>query len=144
MGTKLSDTLTLDSVVEYDNCCLTNISLLNRELFDYNQEEADTGIVLYALDMSKNDHFTELVIACSDTEVLLFLLNYFEDINSFTIFKTLRQEYFLREIYESLKPGIIKAVLGFHAFFGRDQTGKFHNYSKNRPCQTLFVHLMMF
>ena len=49
----LIDTLTLDFVVVYGNCCLTNISSLNRELFYYSQEEADTGIVLHDLDVSK-------------------------------------------------------------------------------------------
>ena len=122
LSKKLNDTLTLDFVVVYGNCCLANISSLNQELFDYNQEEADKGIVLHALDVTKNDHFTESVIACSDTDVFLILLNYFEDINSCTIFKTSYQEYYLREIHKSLKPGIIKALLGFHAFSGCDQT----------------------
>ena len=63
---QLNDTLTLDFVVVYGNCCLTNLSLLNWELFDYNQKEADTRIVQHALDVSKNDPFTELVSACSD------------------------------------------------------------------------------
>ena len=144
LSKKLNDTLTLDFVVVYGNCCLTNISSLNQELFDYNQEEADTGIVLHALDRSKNDPFTELGIACSDTDVLLILLNYFEDINSCTIFKTSYQEYYLREIHESLKPGIIKALFGFHAFSGCDQTGKFHGSAKNRVGRHFYVHLMMF
>ena len=77
-------------MVAYGNCCLTDISSLNRDLFDYNQE-ADIGIVLHALDVSKNDPFTELVIACSDKDVLLILLNCFEGIKSCTIFKTLHQ-----------------------------------------------------
>ena len=82
--------MTLDFMVAYGNCCLTDISSLNRDLFDCNQE-ADIGIVLHALDVSKNDPFTELVIACSDKDVLLILLNCFEGINSCTIFKTLHQ-----------------------------------------------------
>ena len=45
--------------IEIHHSCLTNISSINRELLDYNQEEADTGIVLHALDVSKNDPFTE-------------------------------------------------------------------------------------
>ena len=56
--------------------------------------------------------------------MLLIQFNYFEDINRCTIFKTSHQEYYLREIHESLQPGIIKALLGFHAFSGCDQTGK--------------------
>ena len=89
LSKKLNNTLTLDFVVVYGNCCLTNISSLNRKLLHYNQEKADTGIVLHALDVSENDPFTVLVIACSDTIVLLILLNYFEDINDCTILKNL-------------------------------------------------------
>ena len=87
--------------------------------------------------MSKNDPFTELVIACSDTDVLLILHNYVEDINNCIIFKTSHQEYYLREIHESLKPDIIQVLLGFHAFSGCGQTGKFHRYSKKSCWQTL-------
>ena len=141
LSKKLNDTLTLDFVVVYGNFCLTNVFSLNRELFDYNQEDTDTGIVLHALNVSKNDPFTELVITCSDTDVLLILLNYFGDINSCTIFKTSQQEYYLREIHESLKPGIIKALLGFHAFTGYDQTEKFHGYSKISCWQRLLRSL---
>ena len=75
LSKKLHYTLTLDFVVVYGNCCLTNISSFNRELFDNNQKEADTGIVLHALDVHKNDPFTEIVIACSDAGVLLIMLN---------------------------------------------------------------------
>ena len=94
MSKKLNGTLTLDFVILYGNCCLTTISSLNRKLFDYNQGEADTEVVIHALDMIKNDHFTELVVTCLDTDVLLILLNYFEDINSPTILKTSHQEYY--------------------------------------------------
>ena len=44
LSKKLNDIMTLDFVVVYGNSCLTYISSINRELFDYNQEEADTGI----------------------------------------------------------------------------------------------------
>ena len=136
LSKKLNDALTLDFEVVYSNCCLTNISSFNRELFGYNQEEAITGIVLHALDVSKSDPLTELVISSSDTDVLLILLNYFEDINGCTIYKTFHHEYYLREIHESLKTGIIKALLGFHAFSGCDQTGKFHGYGRKSCWQT--------
>ena len=50
--------------------------------------EADTGIVLHALDVSERDPFTDPVISCSDTDVLLILLFYHEDLCSSCIFKT--------------------------------------------------------
>jgi len=78
LSIKLKEALRKDFVIVYGNCCLTNIPSLDPELFNYNQEEADTGIVLHALDVCKNGPFTELVIACSDTDVLLIILNYFK------------------------------------------------------------------
>ena len=64
----------LDYVVVYGNTCITNMINLNETLFDYNQEEADTGIVFQVFDVSERDPFTNLVISCSDTDVLLILL----------------------------------------------------------------------
>ena len=43
----------LDYVVVYGNTCIKNIMNLKEKLFDYNQEETDTGIVLHALDVSE-------------------------------------------------------------------------------------------
>ena len=69
---------------------------------------------------------------CSDTDVLLLLLHYFEMISSMTIFKATEHTCILRKTHENLTPDIIsKALLGFHALSGCDQTGKFPGYSKN-------------
>ena len=62
----------LDYVVVYGHTCITNIINL-KETFDYNQEEADTGIASHTLDVSQRDPFTDLVIPWSDTDVLLIL-----------------------------------------------------------------------
>ena len=43
----------LDYVVVYGNTCITNMMNLKEILFYYDQEEADTGIVLHALDVSE-------------------------------------------------------------------------------------------
>ena len=64
----------LDYVVVYGNTCITNMINLNETLFDYNQEEADTGIVFQVFDVSERDPFTNLVISCSDADVLLIHL----------------------------------------------------------------------
>ena len=83
----------LDYVVGYGNTCITNMMNLKETLFDYNQEEADTAIVFHALDVSERDPFTDLVISCSDTDVLLILLFYYEDLCSSCIFKTRNNEF---------------------------------------------------
>ena len=94
--------------------------------------------------MSKNDPFTELVISCSDTDVLLILLNYFEDINGCTIFKTSHHEYYLREIHESLKPVSLKHFLVFMDFQDVTKQGNFMVTAKNLVDRHFYVLLMMF
>jgi len=44
---------------------------LGEKLYNYNQKGADTVIVLHAIDVTKRDPFTDLVVLCSDTDVLL-------------------------------------------------------------------------
>ena len=49
----------------FGNTCKTNINI-NENLFNFNQEEANTGIVLHALDVTQKNPYSELVISCSD------------------------------------------------------------------------------
>ena len=86
---------------------------LKETLFDYNQEEADKGIVLHAFDISERDPFTDLVISCSDTDVLLILLFYNEDLCSSCIFKTRNNELKLQTIHENLGKEARKALPRF-------------------------------
>ena len=67
---------------------------------------------------------------CSDTDVLLLLLHYFERISTSTIFKTTEHEYTLRKTHENLTPDICKALHGFHALSGCDQTVKYPGFSQ--------------
>ena len=58
----------LDYVVVYGNTCITDLM---------NLKETGTGIVLHALDVSEPEPFINLVISCSDTDVLLIRLFYY-------------------------------------------------------------------
>ena len=60
--------------------------------------------------------------------MLLILLSYFEELPCCTTFKTYHHKYGLQKIHENLNPD--KALLGFHAFSGCYQTGKFYGISK--------------
>ena len=113
LSLKLSQHFVKDYVVVFDNTVLTNIADLDNNLRNCNHEEADTGIVLHALDVSKRDPFPELLDFCSDSNVLLILLHYFDKLSSSTIFKTINREFVLREIYENLVPSVCKTLLGF-------------------------------
>ena len=54
---KLASSLnTVDYVIVFGNSCKTNMNI-NQDLHQYNQEEADTGIVLHALMFLKEIHF---------------------------------------------------------------------------------------
>ena len=135
---KLRSELNMDYVIVYGRTCLTNIADLDPELQTYNHEEADTGIVLHCIDISKRDPFTELVVSCSDTDVLLILLHYFNQLCTTTVFKTLHQQMNLRMMYESFSPRRCQSLLGFHAITGCDQTGKFYGHSK-KSCWNVFM-----
>ena len=82
-----------DFVVVYDRSCFSNLADLEESLKTFGQEESDTAIVLHAMDVFRRDPFSELTISCSDTDVVLILLNYFEQLPSTTIFKSIEHCY---------------------------------------------------
>ena len=61
---------------------MSNISDLDVNLKDHCHEEADTSIVLHSLDVAKRNPFSDLVVYCCDTDVLLLLLHYFDNLCS--------------------------------------------------------------
>ena len=133
LGQKLASVMTskpVDYVAVYKQTCLTNLQDLNLLLMNHNQEEADTSIVLYAIDVTQRNPSTDVVISCSDTDVLLILLNYFDSICLSTTFRTSSHDMPLRFAYENLEEIKCKALLGFHALTGCGQTGKFYGFSK--------------
>ena len=74
---KLKTALTKTSisyVISYKNKCLTNLRDFGYDLQRHNHEEADTLILLHSFQIAKNDLFREVVIVCSDADVLLMLL----------------------------------------------------------------------
>ena len=92
---------------------------------------------MHAIDVCKRDPFTKLTISCSDTDVLLILLNYFDQLPSTTTFKTTHHQYNLHSIYEKFTR-VCTALLGFHARTGSDQTGKFNGFAK-KMCWDTFI-----
>ena len=117
-------------VTVYGTTCETNIQDLDLTLFDHSQEEADTSIILHAIDVTQRNPFSDLVIRCSDTNVLLILLYYFDELCSTPIFSTNEHGMLLQPLAEKLNFDLCKGLSGFHALTGSDQTGKFFGYSK--------------
>ena len=118
LSLKLSQHFVKGFMVVFDKTVLTNTADFDNTL--RNHEEPNTGIVLHALDVSKRDPFSELVVFCFDTDVLLILLHYFDKLSSSTTIKTINREFVLRKIYENFVPHCLKSLLGFHAISGCD------------------------
>ena len=112
-------------VTMYSTTCDTNIPDLDPAFSNHKQEEADTSIVLHAIDVTRRNPFLDLTISCSDTDVLL---HYFEDLCSTTVFSTHEHDISLQPLAENLGSNICKALHGFHALTGSDQTGKFFGF----------------
>ena len=89
---------TVAYAIVFGNTYKTNIDI-NENLFKYNQKEADTGIVLHALDATQRNPFSELVISCSDTYILLILLRCCEYVCSSITFKARNKETYLRTVH---------------------------------------------
>ena len=140
LSKELAQYMTKEYVIVYGNSLLKNVANLDKQLDNYTQEEAGTSIFFHAIDVSKRDPFSELVVMCSDTDVLLLLLHYFQMISSSAIFKTTKYEYM--KTHENLTPDICKALLGFHALRRCDQAGTFPGYSK-KSCWSVFVQYQM-
>ena len=116
--------------VSYEFTCIYNISDIDARLKDHCHEEADTCIVLHSLDVTKRNPFTDLVVYCCDTDVLLLLLYYFYELCSSTIFRTTNRGICLRTLHSHLGPELCASLLGFHALTGCDQTGRFAGFTK--------------
>ena len=72
---RLAGFLNKEFVFAFERTCVTSIPDLDSDMEEYGQEEADTGIVLHAMNVCKRDPFTKLTISWSDIDVLLILLN---------------------------------------------------------------------
>ena len=139
LSEKLVQQLKVDYIVIHHKYLITNILDLDPSVRNYSHEEADTGIVLTTQDVSKRDPFTDLVISCTDTDVLLILIHYYEQLISSTVFKTAVHSYFVGEVYENLSPSIRHALLEFHAYTGCDQTEKYSGFGKP-SCWTMLMN----
>ena len=101
----------------YEFSCISNIS-------NHYHEQADTCIVLHSLDVTKRNPFTDLVVYCCDTDVLLLLLYYCDELRGSTIFLTTNRDICFRTLHSHLGPELCTSLLGFHALTGCDQTSK--------------------
>ena len=103
-------------------------------LLTHSQEEADTLLVLHAVNVP-ND--AELVVSSPDTDLLLLLVYMYPSlpICTSTTFLTgkgrLKRNISVQSIYSNLGPKRASALLGFHALTGSDMSGKFAGRTKD-------------
>ena len=93
--------MNVDFLIVFGNTCITNLDDLDSNLKHYSHEEAHLGIVLHVIDVSRRDPFTEIVVSCSDTDVFLILLHYFEEITTGVAFRTIHHDITLRFLFEA-------------------------------------------
>ena len=93
--------------------------------------------MLHSLEVTKRNPFTDLVVYCCDTDVLLLLHYYFDELCSSIIFRTTNRDIHLRTLHIHLGPELCTSLLGFHALTGCDQTGKFAEFTKKRYWKAL-------
>ena len=75
--------------VSFGRCTITNIEALNSEkLNGHDHEEADTLMILHAIDVAACNPFRRLIVSSPDTDVLLLLIHYYASIPSDTQFLT--------------------------------------------------------
>ena len=101
-------------------------------LLTHSQEEADTLLVLHALNVP-ND--AQLVVSSLDTDVLLLLVYMYPSLPISTTFLTgkgrLKRNIIVQSIYNNLGQKRASALLGFHALTGSDMSGKFAGRTKD-------------
>ena len=110
--------------------CISNISDIDARLKNHCHEQDDICIALHSLDEIKRNPFTDLVVYCCDTDVLLRLLYRFDELCGSTIFRTTNRDIRFRILHSRLGPELCTSLLGFHALTGCDQTGKVARFYK--------------
>ena len=90
----------------YEFTCISNISDINARLKNHCHEQAETCILMHSLDIIKCNPFTDLVVYCCDTDVLLLLLYYFDELCGSTIFRTTNRDIRFRMLHSQLGPDL--------------------------------------
>ena len=64
--------------VAYDLQIQSNTDNYSPELLEHDHEEADTLLIVQAIDVARNDSFTECYIYSPDTDVLVLLIHHYQ------------------------------------------------------------------
>ena len=113
--------------------CLCKGTHRNMDYLNGDQEEADTKMILHAIDATKYGA-TKICICSPDTDVLVLLLRRYPELCEDSVFHTgtgSKQHIIpLRQIVDALGKDKTAALPAFHALTGADVTGSFAGKGK--------------
>ena len=123
-----------DFVVVSGTTAQSNHDRLAPNLCEHRHEEADTLLILHAIDASKDSSVKQLDVCSPDTDVLLLLLYWYPHLCTKTRFLTgkvsTKRLIRVKPLYTALGEEKAIALLGFQAFTGADTTGRFSGKTK--------------
>ena len=132
----------LRGVVNVSNQCQASHQDTCMSHLHSEQEEADTKIILHAIDATTSNA-TTIHIRSPDTDVLVLALRRYPHFCDDTAFVTgvgqRRRIIPLKPIFTALGRERAEALPGFHAFSGADNTGSFYGKGK-LTCWKAFFH----
>lgn len=106
-----------------------------------NHEEADTRIILHALE-AIDAGYESIIVKCHDTDVLLLLLHFTRDklcqVWMMSGTSKLQECFPVHVINETLPPAVVENVLGFHAITCCDTVSSFTGHGK-KSCWNVFL-----
>ena len=105
-------------VVVFDTKSISNLEGYSTTLATHDHEEADTLILLHALDVSSRDPFSKIDVFSPDTDVFLLLINKHDslcaDTNFVTGYGEDQESTSIGKCCEVLGPDLCAALIGFH------------------------------
>ena len=107
---------------------------MSLELMNHDHEEADTLLILHALDVAKDNAFKGMYRPFADTDVFLLLIYYYHSLPHLTYFQTgtgeSQRNIDFQSWYEAIGVNHAQVILGFHVLTGCDQIGQFFGKTK--------------
>ena len=103
-------------IVTYSKTTEANTENLSEEIKNHDHEEADTLLILHAIDVAKENPFKECIVLSPDTDVFLLLVHFYQVLPHVTIFRTGRgdkeRDISIPKCHEAIGFKRAQAILG--------------------------------
>ena len=117
---------------------VSNVPEIDGRLNGNTYEEANTLIILRAIDVAQLNSFQHIRIISPDTVVLLLLIHYYPQLPVMVLFESDGHKINISAAYEVQEPEKSNEFLGVHVLSGSDQTSTF-NEKTNATCWKAFL-----